>query len=582
VSAAVLDTAPEPQAAPEPAAAPAGPSRLARRICWGLIGLTLILWLASLPSLGHAAVSQYGLLATASPLFGISLLLNGIAFAACVRARLFHAAAVAVVLMTITQRLPDTIATQVPLYSWTYKHIGVVNYIQVHGQLAHGVDVYQGWPGLFALTAWFSDITGVDPITLAHWFTPAFHLAMVALVYVVARVWRLGPFPALVASFLVETMNWVAQDYYSPQATAFVLAMGFLILLGLSQQRPACTPLALLLFAAITITHQLTPYWLILVVLLLTITRRLQPRWLIWALIAIAGAYLAFNYDSVSQFTLFSPDPVSNAQSNVPTVGVLGQRLTSKLIRGLSVVLWVSAALCAVASRRRRIPVLDQAVLAFSAFLLLGGQGYGGEAIFRVFLYSLPGCGLIIAPYLVAALSRSYRLAVATCILLVGCIAASAQGFYASWFANKISREQVTAAQNLMNTADYPSYLTVAAPTWPGAITARYVDFVGISPDGGDRYDDPMIYAADLVHSDFSTDDEYNKFISTIAARRNGPTYLIITRQMSIYDWYFGILPIDALDNLQVRMRADPRWSIYEDNSQLVIFKTNSTLTGTN
>jgi hypothetical protein len=565
----------------EPAEAPtAKPRNRAQIACWSLIGITLVMWLASLPSLNNAALSQFGLLATASPLFGLSMLLNGVAFVVSVRARLFRAATVALVLMTVTQRLPDLTATSVPLYSWTYKLIGVVDYIQKNHQLAHGVDVYQGWPGLFSISAWFCDITGVDPVTLAHWFTPAFHLAMIGAVYAMARAWKLDVFPALVASFLVEAMNWVAQDYYSPQAVAVLLAIAMLALIGLSQERATGTPLILVLFGTIVITHQLTPYWLILVVLMLTVTKRIQPRWLILVMIAFAGLYLAFNYGSVSHFTLFSPNPVANAQSNVPTVGVFGQRVTSKMVRALSVILWGSAVLSALVQWRQKRPVRAPMILAFSGFLLLGGQSYGGEAIFRVFLYSLPGCALLIAPTLTSALWLKLRLMVPATILLVGCLGLSAQGFYASWFANKISNTQVETARSLLNDADYPSYLTVAAPTWPGAVGARYVDFVEESRGGGESYDDPMIYAADLLGSNFGTDDEYNKFISTVGERTNGPTYLIITRQMSIYDWYFGILPIDSLDNLQARMRADSRWTVYADNSQLVIFKSTPAMVG--
>lgn len=345
MSAAVIEREPALVARAEPAPA----TDHSARWCWGLIALTLLAWTASLSSIRSAPPSQYGLLYTASPLFLSSMLLNVVAFIACVRSRNFRAGLTALVLMALTQRLATTISTDVPLYSWTYKHLGVVDYIRQSGQLAHGLDVYQGWPGLFALTAWFSDITGVDPVTIAHLFTPAVHLALLGLVYAVARTWGLDTWGSLVATFLVESLNWVAQDYYSPQATALVLAAGFLIVVGLSRERATATPLALTLFAAIVVTHQLTPYWLMVACVGLTITRRLKPRWLILAMIAMSGAYLAFNYDSVSHFSLLSFNPVSNAKSNVPTIGVLGQRVTSKIVRALSLLLWASAAVCALA-----------------------------------------------------------------------------------------------------------------------------------------------------------------------------------------------------------------------------------------
>lgn len=551
------------------------------RWCWGLIALAVVMWFISLPSLGSAPLSQWGLLLTASPLFGGSMLVSAVAFVVCVRAQRFNASVVALLVMAMVQRLPTLISTPVPLYSWTYKHLGVVDYIQKDHQLAHGLDVYQGWPGLFAATAWFSDITGVDPVTLAHWFTPAFHLAMIGLVYAMARCWNRKPFPALVAAFLVESLNWVAQDYYSPQATALVLAVGFLIVVGLSRRHATAVPVALILFAAIVITHQLTPYWMMIAGLALTITRQLKPRWLIVAMIAMAGAYLAFNYDSVSHFSLLSFNPVQNAQSNIPTVGVYGQRVTSKIVRTLSVTMWLAAALGVLLVWKRWKKSLAPAIIAFSSFVLLGGQGYGGEAIFRVFLYSLIGCSLLIAPMLTKAITGNPPKLAITTVVLVACVAASAQGFYGGWFANRMSVAQVKESHRLLNTAEFPGFITVAAPVWPERSTARYVLFAASVPIGSGEatYDYPMIYSAKLTGTDFNTDASYSKFITTVGERTT-PTYLIITRQMAIYDWYFGILPLNALDHLTARIRQDPRWTVYQDTNEYVIFKSKPSLIG--
>jgi hypothetical protein len=564
---------------PEGRAPVRGKARSGQRVGWVLILLTLGVWLLSLPGLATARLSQYGLLATASPLFIGSILLNVVAFVVCVRARRFGQSVACVVLMVVVQRAPTTLATSVPLYSWTYKHLGVVDYIQQHGALAHGVDVYHGWPGLFVVTAWFCDITGMDPVTVAHWFTPLLHFALLGLFYAVARTWRLDPFAALVATFLFEALNWVAQDYYSPQATSLLFVSGILIAFGLSRERATATPIALMIFAALVVTHQLTPYWLIVASLALTVVKRLQPRWLVFAMIGLAAAFLAFNYDSVSHFSLLSFNPVANAQSNVPTVGVFGQRVTSALVRGLSIAMWAAALACAIIQRRRRDLALEPAILAFSSFLLLGGQGYGGEAIFRVFLYSLFGCALLVAPVLSRALAARWSMAGAVSVVLVASVAASAQGFYGGWFANRMSVAQVDEARKLLNEVPIPGYITVAAPVWPERFGSRYVDFVEATAPGGQAFDYPMVYEAKLTGTDFSTASSYDKLIRTAGTRRV-PTYLIITRQMAIYDWYFGILPLDALTNLERRLRNDNRWTVYKSSNQYVIFKSTPALIG--
>jgi hypothetical protein len=572
---ALAEKAPARPAAP----VPGDRARLAGRLGPVLIAVSLAAWLVALPGLPHAPISQYGLLATASPLFVTAFAVDVIAFGLCVRAGRFAGAAASLVLLAVEQRLPTAVSTSVPLYSWTYKHLGVVDYIRDHGQLAHGVDVYQGWPGLFAFTAWFSDLTGVPATTVAHWFTPVVHGVLLFLIYALGRAWRLEPLAALVASFLFEALNWVGQDYYSPQATALVFSAGFLIVLGLSRDRGAAVPAGLVIFAALVVTHQLTPYWLMLTCLVLTGLRRLRPRWLVFAMIGIAGTFLAFNYDSVAHFSLLSLHPVANAESNVPTIGAPGQQLTSAIVRGLSVLMWLAAAGAVVVHLRRRARMIEPAVLAFSSFLLLGGQSYGGEAIFRVFLYSLFGCALVTAPVLTRLVRGRWFGATPAFALLIVAVVASAQGFFGGWFANRMSVGQVREAQRLLDTVPIPGYITVAAPVWPERPTGRYVEFAQSTNPGDQSFDYPMIYEAKLVGNDFDTAQSYDKLIHT-ASGRTAPTYLIITNQMKIYDWYFGILPRHALDHLETRLRKDHRWTVYKSTSQYVIFKSTPSLIG--
>jgi hypothetical protein len=523
-----------------------------------------------MPTLPGAKLSQFGLLASGSPALLGSMLLIVLAFVAAARRGQLGMATAATLAMVAAQRLPVSLATDVPLYSWTYKHLGVVDYIRENGHVARGVDIYHGWPGLFAATAWFSDVSGIDPMTIAHWFTPAMHVLLVGLVIVMARAWGASPMVAVTASFIVESLNWVGQDYFAPQAVAMLLAIGMLTVVGLSRDKPVATWLIVLLFSGITVSHQLTPYWLILSIGALAITRRVRPWWLPAVLVLIAGSFLAINWDMANHFSLLSLNPVANAQSNIATRGVFGQVVTSAIVRALSVGVWATAALSAVLERRARRPVLAQSIVAFSPFLILGGQGYGGEAIFRVFLYALPGCSMLLAP-LVLRLIRGRITARAVVTLgLLAAVAAAAQGYYGGWFANRMTPDQVAFSEQLLARASFPSYLTVAAPVWPERPTGRYVDFATFKRG----YDYPMVYAAKLVGSHFETAKDYETFNELIAGRAGGPTYLIISQQMEIYDIYFGILPPGALQNLRSRMLDDPRWSVVFTSDEFIVFKS--------
>ena len=536
---------------------------------WAILALALVLFVYGERTIPTAVPSQWGLLAVASPTYAAAILLVALAFAVAVRRANAPAMVVAIALTIVVQRLPRTIATDMPMYAWTYKHIGVVDYIQHAHTLARDVDIYNGWPGLFALTAWFSDLTGVPVTEIAHWFTPVFHVIFAVVVFGVARCWGLNLMHALTATFLVATLNWVEQDYYSPQATVMVLVAGVLMLVGLSRDRPVGTLLIILLFGAATVTHQLTPYWTLMVIGLLVITRRMRPWWIVIPLAAMLGAYLLYNWDQASQYTLFSSDVLDNAKTNIPTVGVLGQRVTSAGVRGLSATMWVITAIVLLVRWRRKQAFLASGILALSPMLILGGQNYGGEAVFRVFLYSLIGCCLVLAPVLVGALQGGIKRYAAGLAALGVATALSAQGYTGSWYANVMPKSQVDTARVVLGQAELPSYLTAVAPVWPERSSWRYVDYARFDA----HFDGLMINAANLAGRHFISQTDYEEFVYALNSRPDASTYLIITDQMRVYSWYFGILPWDALPNLKEWLKRDTeRWQPFFDGEGITVF----------
>lgn len=554
--------------------APIGPPRHALPttrlwLPWLLFGLAAVLFGYGERTIPDAVPSQFGLLAVASPAYGISILLVAIGFAIAVRQANMKAAIVAIALMIVVQRLPRSIATDLPMYAWTYKHLGVVDYIQHAHTLARDVDVYNGWPGMFALTAWFSDLTGIPPMSIAHWFTPVFHVAFAVLVYGVARAWRFAPMTAVTATFLVSTLNWVEQDYFSPQAMTMLFVAGILIVVGLSRDRPVGTLLLIAMFAAATVTHQLTPYWVLLLIGLLVVSRKMKPWWIVFPLGAMLIGFLVYNWDSASQYTLFSSNVLKNTESNVPTVGVLGQRLTSAGIRAMSVGIWATTAVLLLVRWRRKQEFWVLGLLALSPMMILGGQSYGGEAVFRVFLYSLIGCCLVLASPAVSMLQGSLKRYVGGLAALLIATALSVQGYTGSWYANVMPRVQVQTAKTVLAQAELPSYLTAVAPVWPERSTWRYVDYARFNK----RFDGLMINAANLAGRHFDNQQDYEEFVRALGSRPDASTYLIITDQMRVYSWYFGILPWDALPNLKEWLKRDTeRWEPFYDGQGITVF----------
>lgn len=546
----------------------APPSVKRRWLPWLMIGVGAVALGYGLTTIPSVGVSQWGLLATASPLYGLSLLLAIVAFAVAVRKSSLAAAAAATVFMIAVQRLPTAVCTDYPMYAWTYKHLGVVDYIQHAHELARGVDIYNSWPGAFAITAWFSDLTGLSPMTFAHWFAPLFHLAFGALTYATGRAWGLKPMAAITASFLVVSLNWVGQDYFSPQGMTILLTSALFLVAGLARDRPVGVWLIIILFAAATVSHQLTPYSILLSLGLLVVGRKLKPWWIVFPLAAIALGFLLYNWEEASKYQLISFDITKNADGNIPTVGSLGQQITSYGVRAMSASMWLATMVVLLVRWRRKQPFWALAVLALSPMLLLGGQNYGGEAIFRVFLYSLLGCSIVIAPAVVSLLQATRTRYLSMLVALVVGTVLAAQGYTGGWYANVMPKEQVLISQVVMAQAELPAYLTPVAPVWPQRGSWHYVDYAKFD----EGFDYPMIYAANLVGSHFDTDADYQKFLEAAASRTDATTYLIMTEQTRMYAWYFGILPWDALPNLAQHLRNDPRWEPMYDGQGISVF----------
>ena len=114
-------------------------------------------------------------------------------------------------------------------YSWLYKTIGVVQYVNAHGQLNRHIDIYQNWPGFFALAAWFGKVAGVaSPLAYAKWAQLVFELAALPLLYLIYDALSLTVRQRWLALLLYSASNWIGQDYFSPQALGTLLSLGIM------------------------------------------------------------------------------------------------------------------------------------------------------------------------------------------------------------------------------------------------------------------------------------------------------------------------------------------------------------------
>lgn len=325
-------------------------------------------------------------------------------------------------------------------YEWLYKTVGPVQYINANGQLDRFIDIYQNWPGFFALAAWFDKVAGVaSPLVYAKWTQLAFELAAVPLLYLIYDALGLTMRQRWVAIVLYSAANWIGQDYFSPQGLGTVLSLGIMAIAlrwlyvrerpaeqtsdGRTEQartnggrqsgstpRQLTTPILcalLLCYFVLAFTHELSPYMVAIQLGTLAAFRYIRPVWVPIALVTVAAAYLGPRFAFVnSHFGVLSS--IGNFFGNAAppsfsaTAVTAGQKFTERCAEALSLGMWCVAALGAWRSRLDRRLVLTLVLLAYSPAVMLGLQAYGHEGILRVYLFSLPWStalvSMIVAP----------------------------------------------------------------------------------------------------------------------------------------------------------------------------------------
>ncbi len=536
-------------------------------------------WLVALPGLSVDPGGQYGLLATpAGALLLIAVILAIIAFAVSIAANRMFISASSVLLVIVFERATITLITPLPIYSYTYQHIGVIDYILKFRALPlPRVDLYNQWPGFFGAMAWFCSVAHVDPVDVAHWFTPLVDVLMAVVVTALGVALGFGGRVALTATMLAVVLNWVGQDYFSPQALVLVMTIAILVLLASSHEFPAAAYLSVPIFAGLTATHQLTPVWAIAVCAALAIFRQISPRWLPAAYAAIEIAYVIPRYPYIKHWAWFS-NPLHNltASASLKTVSHPsdGRIFTTLVQRGLSASAWLLAAIALFVLWKRVGVPWTLGIMTSSAVLVLG-LSYGGESILRVFLYSLTGCSVLMATLIADALShrengRQVLIGIAATLLLIIFGAAGLQSYFGWWPLVTITREELNASRGMLATNDHAKLLTMVAPQmgWPMRPSADYVKLALTDKFYDTNMDDLNI---SLLNGPPKPEDL--DALERDANFRHSPIYVALPYQIYEYDAFFGVWKPGTISGLIDIPSHRPGWVRVIDDSENLEFK---------
>jgi hypothetical protein len=338
--------------------------------------------------------------------------------------------------------------------SWI--HSGFIGYILTNGHVLHGYDARFSWPGGFVLAALTSAFTGqANSLAFARWFPVVIEAMYLAPVVVIGSNSGVSRRTKWLGVAIFYAMDWIYQDYFSPQALDYLFYLVFIAsvlaiwspsrrsfvrgrgligtkldqvrnalkwnrLIGeqtVSQQSDATIYFVMVLLSLISLaavmSHQLTPYALILALLGCLVTSRLGRPELLALTIVFSVAWLSLG---ASDFWIGHLSAIFGSVGQVGST--LGTNVASRVVGSASHRFIVSLRIeitgvlllfAAAGTLRRATDSRTLEALAGAPFVILGLQGYGGEGLLRVVLFSLPFTSLLAASALIPTLTGEVR-----------------------------------------------------------------------------------------------------------------------------------------------------------------------------
>ncbi len=488
------------------------------QLIWSAVALGL--WAGSLPFI-DTDFDDWGLITAVPPTFFAAWVVGvGIAAAAATATVVSPrrlAAGIAPLLMMIYGTLPVLLGTI--RYPWAYKHVGVIRLLDETGRFHPDVDIYNNFSGFFGLGALLRGATGIDPTSYAPWAQLVAEAAILTTVWLLIRRATNSERVAHLATVLYLITNWVGQNYFAAQTLATYFCLSFLALtIGwfmngevrrlrfapLWLRRRFDTPNAdnsgsnpalhrgprlavvLTIYLGLLMTHPLTPVVALGAVGAAWVIGWIRDRVVLVGVVVIGlgWAVRCISYFAAQSFDLgFGGQPTENAGGNLDVTGAPATVLTvGELTRGFSLIVWAAAIIGAVVCSwaMRRTSLLAVAVVI--PFGLPFVQSYGGEVIYRVYLYSLPMIVAFAAWGIVATapVTRRRRWPRTTIVATAWCLLMSA-GFLVAHFGresiNTVDRSEVMMGEYIAATVADPALLAQFDGTYPAASSARYPGF---------------------------------------------------------------------------------------------------------
>lgn len=409
--------------------------------------LAVGLWVWTVHTADYAAMDSYGLVSVVHVEFFAGLALLSVALAIEVLQSVPRTGRLVFLTLVLVLFLFGTACAVEPvsaLYdSWL--HSGFTQYIIDHGHSLNDFDARFSWPGAFSLAAVVASFAGQhNTLGFIRWFPLVIEGLYLAPLLTIAHFSGVARRTAWLGVIFFYSTNWIYQDYFSPQALNYLF---FLVVVGtalalwrprrgsvparassvltsrlhrtraaLSYSRfaghdamgafsPTVTLIASLVLCLIVLasamSHQLTPYALLLALAVLLVTRRLgRPEVIViggvltlgWLSLGASNYWIGHLNAIFGSAGHFGSTLSANVTSRI--TGAVSHRIVVDA-RILDVVVLYGLGLVGVLRRAATTRSLE--LLTACPFLLIVAQDYGGEGLLRVVLFGLPFVSLLAA-----------------------------------------------------------------------------------------------------------------------------------------------------------------------------------------
>lgn len=482
----------------------------------GLAGFTafaVVGWVAVVSPLDFRQMTDVGLVSILPPAAYALLTVLAAAFAAALRMRPLSEPLLALQLAALVFMLygAPALFEEMPRFVTAWLHVGFADAIAETGQLFAFRDARFDWPTFFVGSAFVADAAGMDNLLPILAWVPVVQVILYLVpLYLIYRSATGDLRLVWLGLWIFAMTNWVGQDYFSPQGMNVLLMLTILAVLltwfrrapsgptwqsrlqgripflGSLGRRLIVDPNASiedgpearltdrqqiglvaivgLLYGFSVASHQLTPFAIMGGVIALVVFGRLRPRSLVVIMAVLVTAWITFMASTFLAGHLAGlleevGSPGDFAQANVAKrlVGSDGHLFVIQARLLFTLGIWAIAFLGGL--RRLLAGRLDLSLglLAAAPFSLIMLQGYGGEMLLRIFLFSLP----FMAFFMAAAVFPTPRPSSWALSLI---IVIASVGLFGGFIVSRYGNEKV----DTVSAAEFEAIEVAAALTEPG------------------------------------------------------------------------------------------------------------------